>query len=131
MPLAGEQLTIKEALALCYVVGFRGPDLTVAVAVMTAESGRYTEAWHDNLAADGETVLSTDRGLFQINSVHQMSGDPMDPVRNATYAFQLSKSGDDWSPWAAYNSGAYDKYLDEVRAVKEADTWRSRTKLWQ
>lgn len=134
MPLAGEQLTIKEALALCNVVGFgSGPELVTAVAVMTAESGRYTEAWHDNVSDDDE-VLSTDRGLFQINSVHDFKLPPaeaFDPEANATYAAKLSANGKDWTPWSAYNSGAYKKYMDAVRTVKQDGTWKSRVKMWQ
>lgn len=130
MPLAGEQLTLKESLALCWVVGFRGPQLITAVAVMCAESGRYTGAWHDNLDAEGN-VLSTDRGLFQINSLHPLTAEEaFDPKTNATYSFQLSEEGQDWSPWAAFNSGAYEKFLSTVKEVKDADTWKSRTKLW-
>jgi hypothetical protein len=132
MPLAGEQLTLKEALALCWVVGFRGPHLIDAVATMCAESGRYTLAWHDNLTADG-SVSSVDRGLFQINTIHASLSDAeaYDPLQNAGFAYQLSEQGTDFSPWAAYNSGAYEKFLEGVRVVKEADTWKSRTKLWE
>ncbi len=130
MPLAGEQLTIKEALAICSVFGFKDKELVTAVAVMWAESGRYTEAWHDNLDADG-SVSSVDRGLFQINSKHQMSGDPFDPKRNVSYAFQLSEQGKDWTPWVAYNSGAHRKFLDAVREVKQDGAWESRKKLYE
>jgi hypothetical protein len=132
MPLAGEQLTYKEALALCWVVGFRGPQLILAVEVMSAESGRYTGAWHDNVDADGN-VTSTDRGLFQINTIHSSVSDEeaYDPKQNAAFAFQLSKGGEDFTPWAAFNSGAHAKFLDDVRRVRDADTWRSRVKMWQ
>lgn len=132
MPLAGEQLTIKEALALCHVVGFDPRDLDVAVAVMTAESGRYTEAWHDNLV-EGQ-VASTDRGLFQINSVHDSQISPDEafmPKPNAIYAYQLSKGGDNWTPWAAYNSGAHEKFLDTIKEVRKTTEWRNREKLWE
>jgi len=113
MPLAGEQLSIKEALALCHVVGFRGPKLIDAVAVMCAESGRYTEAWHDNTDENGN-VLSTDRGLYQINTIHAGVSDDeaYDPKQNAAFAFQLSKGGEDFSPWMAYNSGAHEKFME-------------------
>jgi hypothetical protein len=127
MPLAGEQLTFKEALALCRVVGFgKGPKLVTAVAVMCAESGRYVGAWHDN--TDG----STDRGLFQLNTVHHdiTDEDAYSAKPNAVYACELSKHGSDWSPWSAYNSGAYEKFVDEVRAVKRENLWQSRMKLW-
>lgn len=135
MPLAGEQLSIKEALALCNVVGFgSGSTLVVAVALMTAESGRYVGAWHDNLASDG-SVASTDRGIFQINTIHAGLSDEQayQAKPNAAFAAQLSlsKQGADFSPWAAYNSGAYEQYVPEVRQVKRLGTWKDRVKLWQ
>jgi hypothetical protein len=133
MPLAGEQLTIKEALALCWVAGFRKEKLVTAVAVMCAESGRYVEAWHDNIGKEGQ-VASVDRGLFQINSVHEGSisaTEAFDPVGNAGFAFQLSDEGRDWSPWMAYVSGAHEKFLEGVRVVKDEGNWQSRKKMWQ
>lgn len=127
MPLGGDQLTIKEALALCHVVGFRKDNLVLAVAVMSAESGRYTGAWHDN--TDG----SEDRGLFQLNSKAQPSvseDDAYDPLKNAEYTFQLSKEGTDWHYWAAFNSGAHEKFITGIQLVKDESQWQSRKKLW-
>lgn len=121
MPLAGVQLSIKQALALCYEVGFRRFALTVAVATMTAESGRYTEAYHVN---DNGSI---DRGLFQINTLHPLTdAEAFNPRRNAEYAAQLSQLGADFTPWAAYNSGAYLKYVPLIAAVRVLHTWRSR-----
>lgn len=133
MPLAGEQLSIKEALALCNVVGFEPKDLDVAVAVMTAESGRFTKAWHDNLDAAGMKT-STDRGLYQLNDrFHPGVSDEeaYDPKANAAYAFQLSSQGKDWTPWMAFTSGAHEKYLSTITEVRTTTDWRSRKKLWQ
>jgi hypothetical protein len=120
MPLAGKQLNYGMALALCHHVGFRKGALNTAVALMTAESGRYVEAWHDNLDDQGN-VLSTDRGLFQINN--HWHGDLLDAdaycaIPNAAYAFGMSDQGEDFTAWAAYNSGAYLKYLPLVLATK-------------
>jgi hypothetical protein len=123
MPLAGRQLTIGWGLALGYHVGFRGAKLTTAVAVMTAESGRYVEAYHDN------TNGSQDRGLFQINSIHDGSISPADAFKaipNAEYAFKLSKGGTDFTPWSAYNSGAYKKYVPLVVARKVLLLWKAK-----
>lgn len=132
MPLAGEQLTYKQALALCRAVGFPlGKTLDTAVAVMCAESGRYTEAWHDNLDADGN-VLSTDRGLFQINSLHVAITGAMayNPKCNAEYTFQLSKHGTDWTPWAAYNNGAHRKFIPIVKAIRLLGRWKTRIPIY-
>lgn len=123
MPLAGKQLSIEWALALGYYVGFRGKKLTRAVAVMTAESGRYVEAWHDN------TNGSTDRGLYQINSIHDPYISPQNAFKaipNAQYAFKLSKEGADWNPWYVYKNGVHRKYIPIILAVKVLHLWRSK-----
>lgn len=114
MPLAGRQLSLYEALALCFVCGWKWRPLAVAVAVMTAESGRYVEAWHDN---DNGSV---DRGLFQINSIHEAqisSTDALKAVPNAAYAFKLWES-QGWKPWAVFNHGTYLLYLPAVLIAK-------------
>ena len=128
MPLAGKQLNYGMALALCHHVGFRKGALNTAVALMTAESGRYVEAWHDNLDDQG-AVLSTDRGLFQINN--HWHGDLSDAaaycaIPNAAYAFGMSDAGEDFTAWAAYNSGAYLKYLPLVLATRATRIWRNK-----
>lgn len=132
MPLAGRQLTVDEALALCWNRGWRRKHLRHAVAIMTAESGRYVEAYNDNLAPDG-TVISRDRGLFQINDkAHPTLSDTkaFKAVPNATYAYILwTQGGDDefpgsWEPWAVWESGAYRKYLPIIYAAWLARGWR-------
>jgi lysozyme-like protein len=73
---------------------------------MNGESGRWTEAYHENIDASG-FVLSVDRGLFQINSLHDSQLSPEDalkPIPNAAYAWQLSEHGRDFTPWAVYNN---------------------------
>ena len=119
MPLAGRKLSIEEALALCYVVGFRAERILVAVAVMTAESGRFVEAWNVN---KNESI---DRGLFQINTIHQSVGmaNSFKAVPNATFAFLLSDGGRDFTPWNAFKSGAHEQFLDEIRDVRRAGEW--------
>jgi hypothetical protein len=127
MPLAGTQLTIEQALALCNVRGWSGTDLTTAVAVMTAESGRFTGAWHDNLDPAG-VIVSTDRGLFQVNDVaHPDLSDvrAYDGVKNAAYSYLLW-SANGWAPWAAYNSGAWEKFRSDIRRVRLTHPWRWR-----
>lgn len=125
--LGGVQLSYGWALALCHHVGFRGKDLTRAVAIMTAESGRWTEAWHRNYP--GTTQESTDRGLFQINSkfhVDLADDEAFKPIPNAAYAYKIS-SGRHFTPWAAYNSGAYLKYMPLVWATRVLGRWHKKT----
>ena len=124
--LAGRKLSIGWALALCYKVGFRGRDLTTAVALMTAESGRYTEAWHENVP--GTTQMSTDRGLFQINDkwhVDLSEADAFNAVANARYAYKMSQ-GQWFTPWAAFNNGAHVKYVPAVWAVRALGRWKRK-----
>lgn len=116
------------ALALCHHVGFRKTALNTAVAVMCAESGRYVGAWHDNLNEDG-SVASTDRGLFQINNHWHpdlSDADAYCAIPNAAYAFGMSNEGANFTPWAAYNSGSYLKFLPLVLATRATRLWRNK-----
>jgi hypothetical protein len=127
MPVAGKQLNVGMALALCHHVGFRRGGLTTAVALMTAESGRYVEAYHENLNEDG-TLSSTDRGLFQINDRWHFDlsdAEAYCAIPNAVYAFWMS-GGEDFSAWAAFNSGAYQTYVPLVLATKALQIWRNK-----
>ena len=129
MPLAGEQLTYGWALALDYYVGWRGKDLITSVALMCAESARYTLAWHENLNEDATVVLSTDWGLFQINDkAHpdlELPEDYNNGIANAKFAHQIYKDhGKSFNAWAAYNSGAYLKFVPAVTAAWVLPRWR-------
>ena len=128
MPLAGTQLTFGWALALDYHVGWRGVDLETSVAVMCAESARYPDSWHENFNEAGELV-STDWGLFQLNDKAQDLELPYDleEIPNATKAHQIYKDrGKKFTAWAAYNSGAYLKFLPSVQAARDLGRWRNK-----
>lgn len=120
-----DQLNRKAALAVCHYAGFRGQRLVLAVAVMGAESGRRYRATYVN--ENG----SVDRGLFQINDVHSGYISPERaylPIPNAQYAFKLSSEGKDFSPWAAYNSGAYAENVAAIAAEldeEKAGGWKA------
>jgi len=129
MPLAGEQLTYGWALALCYHVGWRGQDLRDSVALMCAESARYTEAYHENFRDGdiGDVVDSTDWGLFQINDKWHPDfemPEGFNAIYNADYAHGMYKASHGFSPWAAYDSGAYKKFLPYVTAAWALPRWR-------
>lgn len=76
----------------------------IAAAIAMAESGGNSQA--SNVDSDG----STDRGLWQINSVHG-SLSTFDPIANVKAAIQISNNGSNWSPWTTFKTGAYKKYL--------------------
>lgn len=93
--------------------GFKGQDLVTAIAVSGAESG-----WRPgdtNLNSDG----STDRGLWQINSVHKQFdfNRLFLPGYNARAAWSVSNKGRNWLPWVTYNNGAYKQFLPQARAA--------------
>lgn len=124
---AGRWLSIGWGLALCHHVGFRDKNLTVAVALMTAESGRWTEAFHENLDESGG-VDSVDRGLFQINSRWHpdlSDGDAYNAIKNAKYAHGMSQ-GRYFTAWLAYVNGAHVKYMLPVWTVRTLGLWRGK-----
>lgn len=103
----------------------RAPVFGIAVAVALAESGGDPSAVNEN--SNG----STDRGLWQINSVHLGSNGQLrnyspdtlfDPTVNAVAADTLSKGGTDWSPWSASSGRAaaiYRKHLADDDTLRQ------------
>ncbi len=84
----------------------------IAYAVCMAESGGKATIDNAGLNRDG----STDYGLMQINSIHadMVAGDLeslRNPEVNLRVAYSISQGGTDWTPWSAYKSGAYLKWL--------------------
>ena len=72
---------------------------TAAEIAMAESSGRqYASLYNTN--------GTTDRGFFQINSVHG-SLSTFDAYGNARSAVLISNNGRDWSPWVTWNTGAY------------------------
>lgn len=76
----------------------------IAAAIAMAESGGDSQATNHN--SDG----STDRGLWQINSVHG-SQSTYDIAGNVQAAVAISSNGGNWSPWVTYTTGAYRRFL--------------------
>ncbi|MGW1743861.1 transglycosylase SLT domain-containing protein [Nocardia sp. NPDC001965] len=109
-------LTIPQIAQLAVNVGVQnGSNLYTAAAIALAESSGRTDA--TNTANDNGTV---DKGLWQINSVHddKMPGaDRFDPEVNAQLMAQISDGGTNWYPWSTYNNGAYVEYLAQVQST--------------
>ena len=74
-------------------------------AFMAAEIAR-AESSGRQYATDANSNGSTDRGYWQINSVHGALS-TYDPAGNARAAVELSGNGTNWSPWVTWNTGAY------------------------
>lgn len=86
-------------------------NFAVCIAIAKAESSGRTDAVNHN--TDG----STDKGLWQINSVHDdmMSGqDRFDPNVNARLMMLISNNGSNWQPWSTYTNGAYQNFIPEA-----------------
>jgi hypothetical protein len=121
------KLSPEQIAQAAHEAGFRGHDLTTAVAVAMAESGGDPHA-HNPVPPDNSY------GLWQINMIGALGPDRrhefhldankelFDPETNAKAAFAISGKGDSFQPWTTYTSGAYKKYLDEARkGVKAMD----------
>ena len=79
--------------------GSSGAAFTAAEVAMAESGGRQ-------YATDNNSNGSTDRGYWQINSIHG-SLSTYGAYANARAAVQISSNGTDWSPWVTYNTGAY------------------------
>ncbi|MFC4858029.1 transglycosylase SLT domain-containing protein [Actinophytocola glycyrrhizae] len=124
------KLSPAQIAEYAHGAGFRGEDLTVAVAVALAESGGDTKA-HNPVPPDDSY------GLWQINMIGALGPDRrerfdlggnrelFDPEENAKAAWAISGRGNSFQPWTAYTSGAYERHLDDarrgVRALENKD----------
>ena len=75
-------------------------------AAFTAAEIARAESGGQQYSTDLNGGQSTDRGYWQINSVHGALS-TYDAEGNARAAVYLSDNGRDWSPWVTYNTGAY------------------------
>ncbi len=78
-----------------------GNRLRQAIAVAYAESGYKTSAYNYN------TNGTSDKGLWQINSIHRSSCNLYNPTCNAREMARLSSKGANWRPWYGYGTSLY------------------------
>lgn len=76
----------------------------LAAAIAMAESGG------DSAATNHNTNGSTDRGLWQINSIWGALS-TFDPAANAKAAVQISHNGTNFGPWVTFTTGAYKQFM--------------------
>ena len=81
------------------VGGSRSAAFTAAEIAMAESGGRQ----YANLV---NTNGTTDRGYWQINSVHGALS-TYEAAGNARAAVAISANGANWSPWVTYQTGAY------------------------
>lgn len=111
-----------------HYVHFKRHRAITAVAVGMAESYCEPHAKGKDAPTKGCPKGSVDRGLWQINSCYHPEVSrhcAFKPNCNARAAKHISDHGKDWSPWAAYNSGAYRQYLDVAKQAV-AQVWGHR-----
>lgn len=87
----------------------------MAAAIAMAESGG------DPNAANNNTNGTTDRGLWQINSIWGALS-TFDVNGNAKAAIQISNNGSSWSPWVTFTTGAYKAFLSSSTSPDTAST---------
>lgn len=88
--------------------------LKTSVAIALAESGGDAHATHVN------TNGSTDRGLWQINSIHGYGTASCNPDNNAKEMWSISGNGSNWRPWYTYTGGQYLTYIGRATAAVHA-----------
>jgi hypothetical protein len=101
--------------------GFTGPDLTIAVAVASAESSHRPQLTNQNT----DKHRSVDYGLWQINGYYhpeQMAtGDWANPWDNARMAHSIWEEsqnwGGGWGSWVTWKKDLHTKYMAEATAA--------------
>ena len=92
--------------------GFTGEDLTLAVAIASAESSHRPHLTNQNT----DSHRSVDYGLWQINGYYHPDkmamGDWGNPWDNAKMAYAVwSESGGSWKPWVTFNKGRHQQFM--------------------
>jgi hypothetical protein len=96
----GGTLSCRGLEALWESAGGSSAAAFTAAEIAMAESGGRQYATNLNGGR------STDRGFWQINSVHG-SLSTYGAYANARAAVLISRDGSNWTPWVTYSTGAY------------------------
>lgn len=100
--------------------GLRGDKLVIATAIAIAESKGEVKA--HNTCGDDNSY-----GLWQINMKGskgpkrreafgiERNSELFCPVVNARAMYQISRGGDNWTPWSVYNNKVHKRYLGRAK----------------
>jgi hypothetical protein len=114
-------LTMKGVMTLAKNAGLPCDRLVLAGALAKAESGLYTNAYHDNGPQPPQCPNgSRDRGLWQINNcwwANYSDACAYDATCNAKAMAAISNKGASFVLWSAYTNGSYKQYLAEAQAA--------------
>ncbi|MGI8752085.1 MAG: NlpC/P60 family protein [Acidimicrobiales bacterium] len=116
-------MTPLQVAGVAWKAGFRGHDLTTAVAVAMAESNGDPRCEGDIGLEDATWGPSV--GLWQIRSYNSDLGRGgtrdaranLNPLTNARHAYQVSNHGTDWGPWSTFTNGAYLAFMGVASAA--------------
>lgn len=118
-PANGSAYTMDELVAITSAAGWRGDDVAIGASIIMAESGGDPTAV--NTANANGTI---DRGLWQINSIHEHRLGPgeswFDPAVSTRLARDIyADAGNSWQPWSTFSFfGSNSKYLQDARAAQ-------------
>ena len=99
--------------------GFSSNSAGIMQAIVMAESNGNPNAKNYNRDSSGR-IISTDRGLFQINDkAHPNVSDACayNPACAVKAALQISNNGTNFHPWATFNNKSYLKYLGKTMVM--------------
>ncbi len=100
------RLSIDQLVGLAKRAGFPEDKAVIMAAISMGESG-------GNPLAYNGTGKDDSYGVTQINAKAHgpIAREALNPLRAMELAFDISKGGEDFSPWSVYKSGEYKKYL--------------------
>lgn len=115
-------LTAAQIAYYAQAAGFTGQDLVTAVAIALAESSGNANAYNPESGA-GAPAGQGSYGLWQIFlAAHpEYAGANLyDPQTNANAAYAIYSAAGGFSPWATFNSSAYEAYLGPAQTAAPA-----------
>lgn len=118
--MAGQTLSITQMYALARSAGLNPARAVVAAAIGMAESSGRTAVTSDN--PDGGVNV----GVWQLDTKGVGTGYTVaqlqNPATNAKVMAKGSADGTNWSDWATYASGAYQKYTSQAQAAASSES---------
>ena len=116
-PANGEAYSMDEIVAIVHGAGWRGDDVVIGASIIMAESTGNPAAINPN-----NPNGTIDRGLWQINSIHEWRLNPgenwFDPAVSTRLARDIyADAGDSWQPWSTLSYwGTNTQYMEAARA---------------
>lgn len=119
--------TASQIYAANRAAGFSVANAIVLTAIALAESGGDDTALGD-VGLENNT-WGASYGLYQVRTLKAQTGTGQtrdiswlaaSDANQAAAAFQISRGGQDFSPWTTYTSGRYQQFLGQAQAAAQA-----------